>query len=233
MKKRILIFSSLTFSIICAFIALYFLNQWNILPCKSYSAEDFGIEKVTSPVDYNENGTDDYTDFLLGAKMDAHNKPTYDGRYWDGGYPPDDIGVCTDVIWRAFKQAGYSLRDMVDKDIKSYPERYPGVEVRDSNIDFRRLKNLSVFFEQYAVKFTLDTTDIAQWQPGDIVIVNNNHIGMVSDLRNADGRVYIIHNAGQPNRDEDALKRMEVTAHYRFDTSLIDSNVLVSFSQQS
>ena len=33
--------------------------------------------------------------------------------------PPDTEGVCTDVIWRAFKNAGYSLKDMVDEDIKN------------------------------------------------------------------------------------------------------------------
>ena len=87
-----------------------------------YTAEDFGIQTVVSQVDANHNGVDDYTDILLGARMDAEIHPTYDGRYWDTGYPPDDIGVCTDVIWRAFKNAGYNLRAMVDQDIQNYNE---------------------------------------------------------------------------------------------------------------
>ena len=75
-----------------------------------YSARDFGIVTVKSSVDYNGNGRDDYTDFVLGARRDAKNKPKYDDSYYEGGYPPDDIGVCADVIWRAFRHAGYSLR---------------------------------------------------------------------------------------------------------------------------
>ena len=54
---------------------------------------------------------------MFGARKDAEIHPRYNGAYYDGGYPPDDIGVCTDVIWRAFKNAGYNLKDMVDNDI--------------------------------------------------------------------------------------------------------------------
>ena len=85
------------------------LDWWNLLPKQYYTAEDFGIQTVTSPVDYNGNGVDDYTDILLGARKDAKQKPRYDGAYVDGGYPPEDTGVCTDLIWRAFREAGYSL----------------------------------------------------------------------------------------------------------------------------
>lgn len=41
--------------------------------------------------------------------------------------------------------------------------------------------------------------------PGDIVIFGTTHIGIVSDKRNKDGVPYLIHNAGQPLREEDAL----------------------------
>ena len=192
-----------------------------------YTAEFFGIETVYSSVDYNKNGRDDYTDFLLGARRDAENKPTYDDSYFEGGYPPDDIGVCADVIWRAFKAAGYSLRDMVDKDVASDLTSYSSINKPDTNIDFRRVRNLKVFFSKYAISLTVDIDEIEEWQPGDIVIFGNNtHIGIVSDRRNADGRPYIIHNGGQENREEDYLGKDEVTAHYRFDASRIDDGVL-------
>ncbi len=210
--------------------AFCILSYFNILPKKSYSAEDFGIETVKSGVDYNNNGIDDYTDILLGARADAQNHPTYNGNYYDGGYPPDDIGVCTDVVWRAFKQAGYCLRDMVNRDIINRREAYPQIKVRDNNIDFRRVSNLQTFFEQHATKLTTDINQIAQWQPGDIVIFNGGkHIGIVSDKRNSKGQPYIIHNGGQPNREEDYFKRAEVFAHYRFDASKIDDEVLIAF----
>ena len=212
-------------------IALFcLLSYFNLIPKKSYTAEDFGIETIKSGTDYNKNGTDDYTDILLGARKDAENHPTYNGNYYDGGYPPDDIGVCTDVVWRAFKNAGYCLRDMVNRDIINRREAYPQIEVRDNNIDFRRVSNLQTFFEEYAQKLTTDTNEIAQWQPGDIVIFNGGkHIGIVSDKRNSKGQPYIIHNGGQPNREEDYFKRAEVYAHYRFDASKIDDEVLIAF----
>ena len=81
-------------------------DYYNLLPKKAYCADDFGIATLHSRTDYNANGVDDYTDFLLGARRDAENHPQYDGAYYDGGYPPEDIGVCTDVVWRAFRAAG-------------------------------------------------------------------------------------------------------------------------------
>ncbi len=211
-------------------VALIVLNQFNLLPQKTYTAEDFDIERIISSVDYNENGTDDYTDILLGARTDATNHPTYNGAYYEGGYPPDNIGVCTDVVWRAFKNAGYSLRDMVDQDITTRPEAYPLVEKPDNNIDFRRVRNLRIFFEEYAISLTLDIEEITEWQPGDIVIFENDkHIGIISDKRNRNGKPYVIHNGGQPNREEDYLDKSTVTGHYRFDASKIDESVLVKW----
>ena len=186
-----------------------------------YTAEDFGIEVITSSVDANQNGIDDYTDILLGAKMDAENHPTYDGRYWDTGYPPEDIGVCTDVIWRAFKNAGYNLRAMVDQDIEISNEEDYHIIYPDSNIDFRRVGNLYVFFSKYAESLTLDIDDIEKWQPGDIVVFGEyQHIGIISDKRNRDGEPYVIHNSGQPLREEDVLrsraKKDTITGHFRW-----------------
>ena len=49
---------------------------------KVYYAEDFGIEIVKSENDENNNGIDDYTDILLGARKDAENKPKYISKYY-------------------------------------------------------------------------------------------------------------------------------------------------------
>ena len=169
------------------------------LPFVPYTAFHFGIETVKSAADYDGDGVDDYTDILLGARQDAKNHPVYDDRYWDSAYPPEDIGVCADVIWRAFRDAGYSLRDMMDADIAARIDAYPRVTERDDNIDFRRVKNLRVFFDTYALSLTLDPDEIAEWQPGDIVIWGDDtHIGIVSNRRNQEGQAYVIHNAGQP-----------------------------------
>lgn len=200
---------------------------------KRLTGKDFGIETVKSEVDYNGNGVDDYTDILNGAKKDAQNHPEYDGTYQDDAYPPDNIGVCSDVVWRALKNAGYCLREMVDNDISRRPWDYTEVQYQDWNIDFRRVKNLRVFFDKYAQVLTTDINDIEQWQPGDIVIFGENrHIGVVSDRRNEVGRTYMLHNGGQPDREEDYLgskEEAEVAAHYRFDASKIQPEVLVAW----
>jgi uncharacterized protein len=184
---------------------------------KYYSAADFGITTVESSNDKNNNGADDYKDILLGARADAERRPVYRNAYYKGGYPPDDEGVCTDVVWRAFKNAGYNLKDMVDADIADNISAYVRVGGSpDPNIDFRRVPNLKVFFERNAVSLTLDTSKIEEWQPGDIITYGETHIAIVSDRRNKDGQPYIIHNLGQYNREEDALTSKVISGHFRF-----------------
>ena len=204
--------------IIIYFIILgYFVYQNNKI---TYTAEDFGIETVVSKTDYDNDGIDDYTDILQGAKIEAENKPTYKSTYYSGGYPPDKEGVCTDVIWRALKNAGYTLKDMVDKDIKENTNKYPRVAGKpDTNIDFRRVPNLKVYFERNHIVLTTNLSKIEEWQPGDIVIFGSTHIGIISDKRNKKGIPYLIHNGGQPIREEDFLETYDkyepISGHYR------------------
>jgi len=195
-----------------------------------HDAQDFNIDVAVSSVDYNANGIDDYADILLGAQIDAQNLPRYVDQYIAGGYPDDNEGVCTDVIWRAFKQAGYNLKAMVDLDIANHPHDYPHIEIADPNIDFRRVPNLHIFFSKYAQTLTLDKDEIDQWQPGDIVVFNNDdHIGIVSDKRTPNGITYILHHGGQPRREENYLEMGTIIGHFRFDASKIDENLLISW----
>ena len=92
-----------------------------------HTAEQFGIETIKASVDFNGNGVDDYTDMVNGARRYDETSPTYTGDYVAGGYPPTGQGVCTDVIWVAFMDAGYCLKDMVDEDIAGNTELYTRV----------------------------------------------------------------------------------------------------------
>ena len=204
-----------------AALLLPVLDYWNLLPHKTYTAEHFGIETLQSPLDADGDGIDDYTDILLGARQDAENHPKYDPSYFAGGYPPENRGVCTDVVWRALQNAGYDLKAMIDADIARNTALYPRVQgTPDPNIDFRRAPNLRVFFDRHAECLTLDPEDIAAWQPGDIVTFGSRHVGIISDKRNRDGIPYLIHNSGQPRREEDALLRCHrnhpISGHYRW-----------------
>lgn len=92
------------------------------------------------------------------------------------------------------------------------------IEIPDRNIDFRRVKNLYVFFNLNAESLSTDLKDISEWQGGDIVIFKN-HIAIVSDRRNVHGVPYVIHHANpfQKTYEEDILeKHNDIRGHYRW-----------------
>ena len=231
-KKNII--SSFIIIIVIAIFTIIVLTVMNnkFIPKEYFKASDFDIKTIYSKTDYDDDNIDDYSEFVIGARKDAQKKPTYISKYYANSYPPSNEGVCTDVIWRAFKQAGYSLRDMIDEDIKNNPKDYPNIKNRDKNIDFRRVMNQKVFFSKYGITLTTSTKKIGEWQPGDIVVFEDKHIGIISDRRNKDGVPYVIHNAGQPNREEDYLTKKEITGHYRFDATKLDKNLLKPWSEE-
>ena len=216
-KIALIIFIIFVISFIglCVFLVMYFLKNKEY-----YESEDFKIEVLKSKTDYDNDGIDDYTDILEGARIEAEKKPKYKSAYYVGGYPPDDEGVCTDVIWRALKNAGYTLKDMIDEDIKNNVNKYPRVKGRpDPNIDFRRVPNLKVYFERNQISLTTDLSKIEEWQPGDFVAFGSDHVGIISDKRNSNGVPFLIHNGGQPNREENILEIYnnfkKISGHYR------------------
>ena len=91
-----------------------FVSPGKQLPAK----KAITIERVVASSDKDQDGLNDTDDIIEGASIDAENKPRYKDGYYSGGYPPDNEGVCTDVIWRAFRNAGYNLKDLVDEDIQ-------------------------------------------------------------------------------------------------------------------
>lgn len=217
--------------VLCVATLLVALGSWWFAPDAGVAAQ---YPLIPSEVDFDGDGVDDYTDLLDGARAEAEAAPAYDSGYYEGGYPPEDRGACTDTVWRAFAAAGYDLKAMVDADIAHDPAAYAQVAPSpDPNIDFRRVGVLSVFFSRYATGLSCDTSDASLWQAGDIVIFGEDeHIGVVSDQRDARGVPFIIHNMGQPFREEDYLAypwAMRPTAHYRFDAAKIPADALVAF----
>ena len=192
---------------------------WRFLPHRYYTAKQLGIPELYSAVDRDGDGVDDYTDIMEGARAYIATDPHYESKYYAGGYPDDGLGVCTDVIWQAFRAAGYELKDLVDADITANPQAYPHIEVQDSNIDFRRVNTLNAFFSRYAQALPVSFDDPADWQPGDIVIFGQcEHIAICSDKRDKKGIPWIIHHG---NPIDDAVERQdiykhEVTHHYRW-----------------
>ena len=189
------------------------------LPQRYYSAEELGITQLQSPHDGDGDGLEDYKDLVWGARAYIATDPHYASKYYAGGYPDDGLGVCTDVIWQAFRAAGYELKDLVDQDITNHRDAYPFIPVQDSNIDFRRVNTLDTFFRRHAQVLTCSFDDPADWQPGDIVVFGErDHIAICSDRRNRDGIPFIIHH-GNPIEnavEKNQMHRMEVTGHFRW-----------------
>lgn len=217
----------LIYIVLILIIVLAFLNY-------KYQVKDhkniLQIEKVVVNSDKDNDGILDLDDILQGARIDVQIKPIYKDGYYKGGYPPNSEGVCTDVIWRAFKNAGYELKDLVDADIKDNIKYYPRVEGKpDPNIDFRRVKNLTSFFKRKAEVLTTeiipyDINNLKEWQGGDIVVFDkpHEHIAIVSDKRREeDGVPYIIHNSSPYTKENDMLiywdkNISKIIYHFRF-----------------
>lgn len=140
----------------------------------------------------------------------------YDNQYYNGGYPPEGRGACTDVIERALMDQGYDLKNKIDEDMLNFPEEYPYKS--DPNINYRRVVNLKIFFDRYFEKIDLDQ----DWKPGDIVTYDQIygglwHIAILSDKKNKDGIPLLIHNYGRGVVEDDFLFKWPaaIIGHYR------------------
>ena len=87
------------------------------------------------------------------------------------------------------------------------------------NIDFRRVRNLDIYFRNNHIVLTTDLSQIKEWQGGDIIVFKD-HIGIISDKRNKKGIPLLIHHANplQVNYEEDVLElygQDYIIGHYR------------------
>ena len=174
------------------------------------------IDRLVSLIDQDGDELDDQTDILNGAIRYTNSQPKYQSKYYAGGYPDDGYGVCTDLVAAALKEAGYDLRELVNEDIRNNSVIYE-IDYPDKDIDYRRVRNLRIFFDRNATELTTDIYQIDQWQGGDIVVFSN-HIGIVSDRRNSKGIPYVIHHASpwQRRYEQDILEgRTDLVGHYR------------------
>lgn len=106
------------------------LHSFGVIPHRRYFDADFQIETYRSQHDEDGDGIDDQTDILQSTWAYLDTQPKYQSKYYAGGYPDDDHGVCTDVVAQGLKGAGYDLMQLVDEDIQHSPEAYD-VEIRE------------------------------------------------------------------------------------------------------
>lgn len=174
-------------------------------------------------------------DFAARLVAAAHERTehtvTYDGRYFRLDYPggdvPDTIGVCTDVVIRAYRAVGIDLQQAVHEDMREHFDAYPaiwGLTRPDPNIDHRRVPNLRVFLTRKGQSLTVTRSPV-DYRPGDLVTWtlpgNLPHIGIVVDRRSQDEvRPLVVHNIGHGPRLEDVLFDFPITGHYSFPGTL-------------
>jgi uncharacterized protein len=171
---------------------------------------------------------DSFDDGLIAAARERTTRhEIYDGAYRKIGYPlgdvPDDRGVCTDVVIRAYREVGIDLQVLLHEDMLSHFNKYPqawGLRAPDSNIDHRRVPNLQRFFERHGKVLRVNTS-ARDYAPGDLVTWmlpgNLPHIGIVSDrFVQGTSRPQVFHNIGAGTVEDDTLFVYPVTGHYRF-----------------
>jgi len=213
MKKIIIPIIILT---IITTISIYLLYNLNIIPHKKYTNKDFSIDTYISKIDKDNDEIDDQTDIINNTRIYIATNPKYKSKYYENGYPDDEYGVCTDVVAISLKNAGYDLMELVNNHIQENKELYE-IETIDKNIDFRRVRNLDIYFKNNAISLTTDITKIEEWQGGDIIVFKK-HIGIISDKRNRSGIPFVIHHANpyQIRYEEDILEgRTDIIGHYR------------------
>lgn len=156
----------------------------------------------------------------------SKDEVTYDGSYRSMSYPngdvPVNIGVCTDVIIRAYRKMGIDLQKEIHEDILKNKASYWRVKDPDTNIDHRRVPNMQVFFKLNGKVLPISNKP-NDYKPGDIVCWKLggkggiDHIGLVVNRKSIDEkRNLVIHNIGGGQNIEDFLFGDLIVGHYRF-----------------
>src|SRR6266850_2170571 len=157
------------------------------------------------------------------SKVTTGYDPSWVKIDYPNGDVPSETGVCSDVIVRAFRKAGMDLQKEVHEDMTRAWSEYPrkwGASFTDSNIDHRRVLNLTTWFDRQGKSLPI-TNDRADYLPGDVVAWDlsegHEHIGILTNLSSEPDKHYlIVHNIGAGARVEDVLLAWKIIGHYRY-----------------
>jgi uncharacterized protein YijF (DUF1287 family) len=169
-----------------------------------------GIAKTQAPAAFGAR-------LAAVARRQTSNLVFYNPAYMKIGYPMGDVpsymGVCTDVVVRAYRALGIDLQVLVHKS---------GAGSGDTNIDHRRVEVLRRFFARAGTSLPV-TANPADYQPGDIVTYympngfwSKTHIAIVAAEKTARGVPLVVHNRGWGVQAEDWLFAEKITGHFRY-----------------
>ncbi len=175
---------------------------------------------------------------VAAARQQLGGGVRYEAGYqripYPGGDVPADVGVCTDVIIRAYRTGlGLDLQKLVHEDMRLAFSQYPklwGLNAPDTSIDHRRVPNLEMFFTRQGgnrntprggvpgdtIVTDLRSGDLLTWRLGSARLP---HISLVTEIKRPSvGGVAILHNIGV-GPEEQPLKVMApylLVGHYRY-----------------
>lgn len=164
---------------------------------------------------------------IAAAREQTKTHVRYDPNYTRIAYPNGDVapnlGVCTDVVIRAYRAIGIDLQKLVHEDMKANFGLYPkiwGLRAPDTNIDHRRVPNLMVFFKRFGQTLSI-TNNGADYKAGDLLTTNiggRPHISIISDRRGKFGLgdLMVIQNYGLGVNEDDMLFTWPITGHFRY-----------------
>lgn len=154
--------------------------------------------------------------------------PAYVQIKYPNGDVPENTGVCTDLVIRAYREVGIDLQKEIHEDMIKNFQDYPKLwklKKTDTNIDHRRVPNLMTYFAHKNASLPISDTG-EDYNPGDIVTWNLQnkkvvsgitHIGIVTNSKSADNKRFLVaHNIGNGNVIEDMLFSYVIIGHYRF-----------------
>ncbi len=157
------------------------------------------------------------------SKVTTGYDPSWVRIDYPNGDVPQDTGVCSDVVVRAFRKTGIDLQKEVHEDMTRawsvYPRRW-GASGTDTSIDHRRVLNLMTYFDRQHKSLPV-TQDRADYLPGDVIAWELSdgveHIGILTNYWSQPDQHYlVVHNIGAGARIEDVLLTWKIIGHYRY-----------------
>jgi uncharacterized protein len=176
---------------------------------------NLGAKDLAAPREVTGNGFG--TRLAAAARKQTSHFVFYNSTYTKIPYPMGDVpsymGVCTDVVVRAYRALGIDLQVLVHKS---------GVGSGDTSIDHRRVEVLRRFFGRSGTSLPI-TANPADYKPGDIVTyympngwLSKTHIAIVAAEKTATGVPLVVHNRGWGVQAEDWLFAEKITGHFRY-----------------
>jgi uncharacterized protein YijF (DUF1287 family) len=142
------------------------------------------------------------------------------------GDVPREVGVCTDVVIRAVRNAGIDLQKALHDDILRARAAYPMIKDKpDPQIDQRRVATLLPYFKRHWQRRSEKIDDPKDpLRPGDVLFMDTfpsrsgpDHIGIVSDTIGPAGLPMVINNwtNGTVTAEMDLLTFVPVLHRFR------------------